>query len=163
MDIFPAFLVMTDISGYTRFMRMHTSSLLHAEQIITELIEAVLDKADYPLTVGKQEGDGVFFYHSSCPQPGIAGIAEVASAPYPDPSQFDRKSPYYDPKSKRDAPRWICVDIRALKKTALVPFLLEGVGGDPKLNQADGIHPNPAGQAKVADNVWKVLEGQLAE
>jgi predicted RNA-binding protein with PUA-like domain len=67
-------------------------------------------------------GDGVFFYHSSCPQPGIAGLAEVAGEPYPDPSQFDRKSPYFDPKSKREAPRWICVDIRALKKTPLVPI-----------------------------------------
>jgi predicted RNA-binding protein with PUA-like domain len=65
-------------------------------------------------------GDGVFFYHSSCEVPGIAGLAEVASAPYPDPSQFDRKSPYYDPKSRREAPRWHCVDIRALKKTRLV-------------------------------------------
>ena len=61
-------------------------------------------------------GDGVLFYHSSCPEPGIAGLAEVASAPYPDPSQFDRKSPYYDPKSDRAAPRWSCVDVRALKK-----------------------------------------------
>ena len=67
-------------------------------------------------------GDGVFFYHSSCPEPGIAGLAEVASAPYPDPSQFDRKSPYFDAKSVRIAPRWICVDVRALKKTRLVPI-----------------------------------------
>jgi predicted RNA-binding protein with PUA-like domain len=66
-------------------------------------------------------GDGVFFYHSSCEVPGIAGLAEVASASYPDPSQFDRKSPYFDPKSRREAPRWHCVDIRALKKTRLVP------------------------------------------
>ena len=66
-------------------------------------------------------GDGVLFYHSSCPEPGIAGLAEVASAAYPDPSQFDRKSPYYDPKSKRAAPRWQCVDVRALKKTRLMP------------------------------------------
>ncbi len=66
-------------------------------------------------------GDGILFYHSSCEEPGIAGLAEVASAPYPDPSQFDRKSPYYDPKSPRDAPRWTCVDVRALKKTRLVP------------------------------------------
>ena len=44
-------------------------------------------------------GDGVLFYHSSCPEPGIAGLAEVASTPYPDPTQFDRKSPYYDPAS----------------------------------------------------------------
>ena len=67
-------------------------------------------------------GDGVLFYHSSCPEPGIAGLAEVASAPYVDPSQFDRKSPYYDAKSKRAAPRWFCVDVRALKKTRLVPI-----------------------------------------
>jgi predicted RNA-binding protein with PUA-like domain len=66
-------------------------------------------------------GDGVLFYHSSCEVPGIAGLAEVASASYPDPSQFDRKSPYFDPKSRREAPRWHCVDIRALKKTRLVP------------------------------------------
>jgi predicted RNA-binding protein with PUA-like domain len=67
-------------------------------------------------------GDGVFFYHSSCPEPGIAGIAEVASVPYVDPSQFDKKSAYYDPKSDRAKPRWFCVDVRALKKTRLVPI-----------------------------------------
>jgi predicted RNA-binding protein with PUA-like domain len=67
-------------------------------------------------------GDGVLFYHSSCPEPGIAGLAEVASAAYVDPSQFDKKSPYYDPKSQRAAPRWFCVDVRALKKTRLMPI-----------------------------------------
>ena len=67
-------------------------------------------------------GDGVLFYHSSCPEPGIAGLAEVASAPYPDPTQFERRSPYYDPKSKRTAPRWVMVDVRALEKTRLVPL-----------------------------------------
>jgi predicted RNA-binding protein with PUA-like domain len=65
-------------------------------------------------------GDGVLFYHSSCPQPGIAGLAEVASVAYPDASQFDRKSPYYDKDSKRDAPRWFNVDVRALRKTRLI-------------------------------------------
>ena len=65
-------------------------------------------------------GDGVLFYHSSCPEPGIAGLAEVASPAYPDKSQFDRKSPYFDPKSKKESPRWFNVDVRALKKTRLV-------------------------------------------
>ena len=65
-------------------------------------------------------GDGVLFYHSSCPEPGVAGLAEVASAAYPDASQFDRKSPYYDKDSKKDAPRWFNVDVRALKKTRLI-------------------------------------------
>ena len=66
--------------------------------------------------------DGVLFYHSSCPDPGIAGIAEVASTPYTDKSQFDRRSPYYDPKSSKDKPRWVNVDVRALRKTRLVPL-----------------------------------------
>ena len=65
-------------------------------------------------------GDGVFFYHSSCPEPGIAGLAEVASSAYADPTQFDRRSDYYDAKSKRTAPRWVMVDVRALRKTRLV-------------------------------------------
>ncbi|GMV57004.1 MAG: hypothetical protein AMXMBFR72_01250 [Betaproteobacteria bacterium] len=67
-------------------------------------------------------GDGVLFYHSSCDEPGIAGLAEVASGPYPDPTQFDRASEYFDAASKREAPRWMLVDIRALKKTRLVPL-----------------------------------------
>ena len=65
-------------------------------------------------------GDGVLFYHSSCPEPGVVGIAEVASEPYPDPTQFDPKNPYYDPKSRPEAPRWIHVDVRLLKKTRLL-------------------------------------------
>ena len=67
-------------------------------------------------------GDGVLFYHSSCAEPGIAGLAEVASAPYPDASQFDRKSDYFDAKSSPAAPRWVNVDVRAVRKTRLVPL-----------------------------------------
>jgi len=67
-------------------------------------------------------GDGVLFYHSSCPQPGIAGLAKVASTSYPDDSQFDRKSPYYDPKATRQTPRWMLVDVRLDRKTRLMPL-----------------------------------------
>ena len=67
-------------------------------------------------------GDGVLFYHSSCPEPGIAGLAKVASTPYPDASQFDRKSPYYDPKATREAPRWMLVDVKLDRKTRLMPL-----------------------------------------
>ena len=67
-----------------------------------------------------QVGDGVLFSHSSCAEPGIAGLAEVASTPYPDATQFDRKSKYYDPTAKREEPRWVHVDIKALQKTRLV-------------------------------------------
>ena len=62
-------------------------------------------------------GDGVLFYHSSCAEPGIVGIARVASMPYPDPTQFDPESHYYDPKSKAAEPRWQLVDVKVLKKT----------------------------------------------
>ncbi|HME89792.1 MAG TPA: EVE domain-containing protein [Myxococcaceae bacterium] len=65
-------------------------------------------------------GDQAFFYHSSCPEPGIAGIARVSSAAYPDASQFDRKSPYFDSQAKRDAPRWFNVDVQFVSKTRLV-------------------------------------------
>lgn len=61
-------------------------------------------------------GDGVLFYHSSCAEPGIVGIAQVASAAYPDPTQFDSTSPYFDATSKPDAPRWLLVDVQVLRK-----------------------------------------------
>ena len=65
-------------------------------------------------------GDPVFFYHSSCAEPGIAGIAEVASAPYPDATQFDAKSKYFDAAATAEKPRWMNVDVRAVRKTRLV-------------------------------------------
>ncbi len=64
--------------------------------------------------------DRAFFYHSSCPEPGIAGIVEICAQAYPDATQFDRKSPYFDPKSTRDAPRWVNVDVKFLEKTRLI-------------------------------------------
>jgi len=65
-------------------------------------------------------GDGVLFYHSSCPEPGIAGIARVASKTKPDPTQFDAKSPYYDGASKPEDPRWLLLDVQAVRKTRLL-------------------------------------------
>ncbi|MGB5397330.1 MAG: EVE domain-containing protein, partial [Gammaproteobacteria bacterium] len=62
-------------------------------------------------------GDEIFFYHSSCKTPGIVGLARVASKPYPDPTQFNKKSRYFDPKSSEDDPRWYLVDIEFLRKT----------------------------------------------
>ena len=105
-------------------------------------------------------GDGVFFYHSSCPEPGIAGLAEVASAPYVDPSQFDRKSPYYDPKSKRAAPRWVCVDVRALKKIRLIP--LAELHGQPALQQMWTLRPgNRLSITPVTAAEWKFICNKL--
>ncbi len=63
-----------------------------------------------------QKGDLVVFYHSSAKEIGPAGIAKVASSPYPDPTQFDEKSPYFDPKSEKKAPRWTLVDVAFVKR-----------------------------------------------
>jgi predicted RNA-binding protein with PUA-like domain len=69
-----------------------------------------------------QIGDPVLFWHSSCEPPGVAGLAEVASAPHVDATQFDPKSDYYDERSKREKPRWHCVDVRFVRKTPFVPL-----------------------------------------
>lgn len=79
-----------------------------------------------------QVGDGVLFYHSSSTPPGVVGLARVASAPYPDASALDRKSPYFDAKSTAAAPRWILVDVAFVEKLpAAVP--LERLRDDPAL------------------------------
>ena len=67
-----------------------------------------------------QIGDEVLFYHSSCAEPGIAGLAEVCAEAYPDETQFDRKGKYYDAKATRDEPRWVNVEVKFLKKTRLI-------------------------------------------
>ncbi len=69
---------------------------------------------------GMRVGDGVLFYHSSCAEPGIVGIAQVASTTRPDPTQFDPKSPYFDAKSKPAEPRWLLLDVQALRKTRVL-------------------------------------------
>ncbi len=63
-----------------------------------------------------QVGDGILFYHSNCTEPGVVGIAEVASEAHPDPTQFDQRSDYYDPASKPEEPRWLLVDVRFKRK-----------------------------------------------
>jgi len=67
-----------------------------------------------------QIGDRVLFYHSSCAQPGIAGLAEVCTRAYPDETQFDRNSKYYDAKATRDNPRWVNVEVKFVKKNRLL-------------------------------------------
>jgi predicted RNA-binding protein with PUA-like domain len=65
-------------------------------------------------------GDGVLFYHSSCAEPGIAGLAVVSKLAYPDESQFEAGGKYFDPKSTRENPRWFNVEVRFQKKTRLM-------------------------------------------
>jgi predicted RNA-binding protein with PUA-like domain len=67
-------------------------------------------------------GDGVLFYHSSCPQPGVAGLARIASGVTPDPTQFDLASAYFDPTSTRAQPRWLQIEVELDRKTRLLPL-----------------------------------------
>jgi len=81
-------------------------------------------------------GDVVLFYHSNAEPPGVAGLAEVASPPYPDPSQFDARSAYHDPGSDRSAPRWWLVDVRAKAPLPRLVTLAE-LRADPVLAALD--------------------------
>ena len=105
-------------------------------------------------------GDGVLFYHSSCAEPGIAGLAEVASAARTDPTQFDRKNDYYDPKSRRDAPRWVLVDVRALKETRLIP--IAELKAHKALAKMWTLRPgNRLSITPVSEAEWKYITGKL--
>lgn len=105
-------------------------------------------------------GDEVLFYHSSCAEPGIAGIAEVVSAAYPDDTQFDSASKYFDPKSTRESPRWMLVDIKALRKTRLLSLAemraCEALSEMLVLKKASRLSITP-----VAANEWAVIMGLL--
>ena len=68
------------------------------------------------MTESMKPGDKFFFYHSNAEPPSIVGLGEIVRAGVPDPSAFDRKSEYFDPKSKKDNPTWTCAEVRFLKK-----------------------------------------------
>lgn len=85
---------------------------------------------------GMRVGDKVFFYHSNCAVPGIVGIASVATAAYPDPSQFDPKSHYFDAGAKREDPRWMLVDVKFVRKLKRVISLEELKGIDELTDMA---------------------------
>jgi predicted RNA-binding protein with PUA-like domain len=106
-------------------------------------------------------GDLAFFYHSSCAEPGIAGIVEISKLAYPDATQFDPKSEYYDPKSTRDAPRWVNVDVKLVRKTRLVtvPMLRETRGLEDMVTLRRG---NRLSITPVTAAEWKIIE-KLAE
>ena len=105
-------------------------------------------------------GDRVLFYHSSCEVPGIAGIARVASKAYPDDSQFDRKGEYFDPKAKREDPRWMLVDVKLVKKTRLMP--LEEMRTYPQLSRMITLKPgNRLSITPVTAAEWKFIVDKL--
>jgi len=102
-------------------------------------------------------GDRAFFYHSSCAEPGIAGIVEISRLAYPDATQFDPKSAYYDAKSPRDAPRWLHVDVKLVRKIRLVtlPMLRASAGLDDMVVLGRG---NRLSITPVTPAEWKVVE-----
>ena len=106
-------------------------------------------------------GDPVLFYHSSCPEPGIAGIAEICSKAYPDATQFDRKSPYFEPAAKKDAPRWFNVDIKLVRKTSM--FSLASLREHPQLAGMRILaRGNRLSITPVEPREWDFITGMLA-
>lgn len=85
-------------------------------------------------------GDQILFYHSNCKEPGVYGIAKVASSPYPDPTQFDKDSDYYDPKATKEKPIWYLVDVAFVKKFK-TPVLLEIIRSDKRLQDMVILRP----------------------
>ena len=107
-------------------------------------------------------GDGVLFYHSSCPEPGVAGIAEVASAAYPDATQFDPASPYFDPKSDRGDPRWVHVDVHHVATTPLLS--LKAMRARPELASMQLLRPgNRLSITPVSPEEWRAVLAALVE
>ncbi|WP_153099889.1 EVE domain-containing protein [Paraburkholderia hayleyella] len=108
-----------------------------------------------------QVGDGVLFYHSSCPEPGIAGFAEVASMAYPDPTQFDPRSPYFDPKATHETPRWQLVDVVFKQKIALLSLAV--LHAHPALAQMQVLaRGNRLSITPVTPAEWRYITQQLA-
>ena len=105
-------------------------------------------------------GDGVLFYHSSCAEPGIAGIAKVSSGAYPDASQFDKKSKYFDAKATREQPRWFNVDVKLVKKTRLIP--LAELRSQPQLAEMRVLaRGNRLSITPVTAEEWAFINDQL--
>lgn len=107
-----------------------------------------------------KKGDGILFYHSSCAEPGVVGLAEVASIPYPDETQFDAQSKYYDPKATRETPRWILVDVKATRKTRLLK--LAELREHPDLVEMTILKKgNRLSITQVTAHEWKVINQLL--
>ncbi len=109
---------------------------------------------------GMKVGDDVLFYHSSCPEPGIAGLARVVSHAYPDESQFEKRGKYFEPAATRENPRWLNVDVQFVKKTRLLP--LQALRDDPKLESLIILkRGNRLSITPVTPAEWKVILKKL--
>jgi Uncharacterized conserved protein len=131
--------------------------LAHAPQKTTPWVGVRNYQARNFMRDDMRVGDRAFFYHSSCAEPGIAGIVEISRLAYPDSTQFDPKSAYYDPKSPPDAPRWLHVDVKLVRKTRLVtlPMLRAAAGLDDMVVLRRG---NRLSITPVTPAEWKIVE-----
>jgi len=106
---------------------------------------------------GMKKGDKVFFYHSSCPEPGIVGVAQVAREAYPDHTAFDPQDAHYDPKSDPNNPAWLMVDVKLVRKFQRV-IALDKLKAEPRL---DGFillrRGNRLSVMPVSDEHWHVV------
>ena len=105
-------------------------------------------------------GDAVLFYHSSCPHPGIAGLATVVSEAKPDATQFDPTDPYYDPKSTPENPRWVCVDVRVDREIPLIA--LSELRAHPELSQMRILQKgNRLSITEVSESEYRFIQENL--
>ena len=106
-------------------------------------------------------GDQVLFYHSSCPEPGVAGICKVAKAAAPDVTQFDEKNAHYDPKSKPESPLLVCVEVAFVKKIKLIP--LATLRATPELAEMRILQRgNRLSITPVSETEWSFITKNLA-
>lgn len=107
-------------------------------------------------------GDEVFIYHSSCKNVGIVGTAKVVKAAYPDPTQFDPESDYYDPKSTHETPRWVSVDIQL---TTTFPRLisLAEIKAQPSLEHMVLVRQGRLSTQPVTEDEWKFINSLIAK
>ena len=107
-----------------------------------------------------QPGDGVLYWHSSCAEPGIYGIARIAGNLRVDPSQFDPTDLYYDPKSSPDKPRWLMLDVQAERKTR--PLLIAELREQPALANMRVLQKgNRLSITPVSEAEWQCILGLL--
>jgi predicted RNA-binding protein with PUA-like domain len=107
-----------------------------------------------------QVGDDVLFYHSSCAEPGVAGLAKIAGNVEPDGTQFDPKSPYFDAKSSRENPRWLQIDVKLVRKTRLLT--LREMRQAPELATMRVLQPgNRLSITPVTDAEWQAVLARL--
>jgi len=110
-----------------------------------------------------KRGDLAFFYHSSCPAPGVYGIVEIVREAYPDDTAFNPRSEYYDPKSTPARPRWFMVDVR-LKRAFKSPALLEAIRNERSLRDMQLVQRGSRlSVMPVAARAWKTILGIAGE